>query len=156
MVLLASSGAQAGAWEEFETRCLVPMGKVASPTTEGLSAGTTKALDGFMEGREREARTFVSPDGRVAMLVIDPSETEFLACGIVADGDPASEVDWDMSEAWLDAQISEGRYVKAGQSLLGPYFHSTEWREPKLRYSSLRGRDPDVVFYLISETGLES
>lgn len=155
-MLSAASGAQAGAWEEFETRCLVPMGQVQAPITEGLSVGTTKALEGIMSGRERVARTFVSADGHIAMVVTDPSETEFLTCGIVADGDAASDVDWAKSEDWLAVQISEGRYIKAGQSLLGPYFHSTEWREPKLRYSSLRGLDPDAVFYSISETGFES
>ena len=153
---MAATGAYAGAWEEFETRCLVPMENVVAPIAEGFSVGTTKALDGFMEGRERDARTFVSPDGRTAMVVIDPSETEFLACGIVADGDAASDADWATSEDWLAAQISDGRFVKAGQSLLGPYFHSTEWREPRLRYSSLRARKPDAVFYFISETDLES
>jgi len=56
-VVLAASGAQAGAWEEFERRCLVPMESVALAQPDDLTPlrnfkndGDTYSEYGFDDG----------------------------------------------------------------------------------------------------------
>ncbi|MEM9581482.1 MAG: hypothetical protein AAGA08_00045 [Pseudomonadota bacterium] len=112
---LAATGGQAGVWEEFERRCLVPLETVSPPITEGLAVGAK--IDGgrFWENRRGGWSLAVGErDGLTnCTLFVADAHADALASGY---------------RAWADVAQTSGRYAQEGPSAV----QSTEWREPRI------------------------
>jgi len=113
LLSLLPAAAQAGAWADFETRCLSALQDFAPPVVAGLGPGTRDgdvtryALDG-----ERTLRIEAAPaDGRRACAVHDPS-------GAAVPG----------FDAWIGDAVTAGRYVPVAPGR----WHSHRWSEPVL------------------------
>ena len=135
LAFVLPAAAHAGAWEDFETRCLDAFEKFAPAVVAGLGEGardgdvTRHALDG---GRSLVIE-HAPDDGRRACAVRDP------AGGAVPGFD-----------AWIAQAVAAGRYVPVAAGR----WRSHRWIEPVLE---VHKRQSDGVLILrIVETNLEA
>lgn len=131
--------AQAGAWDEFEARCLVPFENHFPVIVDGLKPKASKdAEPSFWINRN---------SGTVAHLTIElaPSDGE-LACRLQSD----VTADADAFEIWVTEAVSTFRYVQTASGS----WASNEWIEPQLAVSVQW--DGDAVILRVLETDLES
>ncbi|GFE66332.1 hypothetical protein [Litoreibacter roseus] len=158
-MLLTTSGAVAGAWSEFEQRCLAPFEAVERPDLSGLTKGAATIFgqlgEGFAQTADANA-VYTFPAAELELMVIAPSDRAYSGCMVVGRGAAADAADQRAADAWLQVQIEAERYDEVAGSVLGPAYHSTVWREPKLRFVRLITDAPRVVVYGISETDYES
>ncbi|WP_146188176.1 hypothetical protein [Ascidiaceihabitans donghaensis] len=129
--------AQAGAWGEFEARCLMPFEKQASADVDGLvlglQDGTVAAFDGFDE-------PFIS------MSTGEIAGTRF--CAVIG-----RENSPDEAGAWVEASLKSGRYVPMTMDN-DDWFASNEWIEPRIAVRIHRSNE--ITQYYVLETDLES
>jgi len=98
--VLLTSGAQAGAWEEFEARCLVPLENLSPSQVDGLNA---VSLPGLAEGEI----AFTGLQGGAILILERAPEDGFGACRVFQAEGPAVA----KFESWANAQLSSMRYV---------------------------------------------
>jgi hypothetical protein len=150
LVCLLAGGAQAGAWEEFQARCLDPYENLEPAVFDDLTK-----ID-VPEPRievSRYGAHFALEDG--AVLFSDPapvSDGERL-CGAYG-----SDRETELSDRWIEAQLAERNYEVTLETYAGRHteLQSTLWIEPRLTVSILRDLDAGLVTYQILETDLES
>ncbi|MFB9148265.1 hypothetical protein [Roseovarius ramblicola] len=132
---LLPAAAQAGAWADFEARCLSALQDFAAPVVARLGPGTAGggvtryALDG-----DRALRVETAPaGGRIACAVRDPS------------GDAVPGFD-----AWVAEAVAAGRYVPVADGR----WRSKGWIEPVLEVQETR-TDAGLTLRIL-ETNLEA
>jgi hypothetical protein len=153
VLLLAATGAHASAWEEFETRCLVPMENAKVLVTEGLVEMQDAAPEPGTKFIGQEL-----PQGNYFVLVaLDEGQT--IGCGFAAtaDAEQSFENYW---LAWKKQALASERYVvgEATGFLKLPFLEST-FREPRMQVSFLKGKNDagEMQSMIIAgETDLES
>ena len=150
-LLFAGSSVHAGAWEEFEARCLVPMENVEASDVSGLmSRGKTSATAPF--GRYYS-------DADWDFIVLTNGEGSW--CGVIL-GDPSERNLANvapLAEAWIQTGISSERYFELSTSDHRRHFQSTEWREPRIEVSvrvNMNGIENGEAVLIAKETDLES
>lgn len=152
----ASTGSVlAGAWEEFEHRCVMPMETLAAPSLDGLTLSfgdKTDSLD--LEFFKSEALTPAD-----FVMINRDLENDQLTCGIVINGSETVPDDLILAlVAWSERMKEEGRYAvpDADESDPRSYLHlrSTTWIEPKIELE-LYGFET-AFFLVMRETDLES
>ena len=151
-VVFGASAGQAGAWEEFERRCLVPMEAVTDPITEGLSP-----LVADQNGTQ-VAYGWTPNDGAYVFLANTSDDWQRTMCAL-------TKIQMDRFEdleakvgAWVETELSASRYVRHDVYLNNSAITllSTDWREPKVEVVfdvSGRARVPTMQ---VRETDLES
>ena len=133
--MLIPGAVQAGAWEEFQARCLTPYEAMFPPIFDGLEEVAADA----------DSSTYLLPGG--AKLVIDlVPDGGFSAC-YLRDPSGQSEQAFDQ---WINEAVSTQSYVEMGENL----WYSYQWIEPVLAVS--KRREGDAVILQILETDLES
>lgn len=140
---MVAGAAQAGAWEEFERRCLVPMENVQTPVTEGLVTLPSKGDD----------EVWVSSEG---WKVSYRSSGERDACEM-------SGLKWSDEESetlldWVRTAVPSKRYKAFAPAYPGApmLFQSTDWREPRIEIAFHRTEIDGDVKLIVEETDLES
>ena len=135
MPMFIPMAAQAGAWVEFQARCLTPYESMFPPIFDGLEE----------LGADADRPTYLLPDG--AKLVIDlVPDGGFSACS-VEDPSGKSEQAFDL---WINQAVDAGRYVEMGENL----WYSYQWIEPVVAVS--KHHEGNAVILQIMETDLES
>lgn len=148
LACLLAGGAQAGAWEEFQARCLDPYENLEPAVFDDL---TRVGLVGPSVEVSLHGAHFALEGG--GFLASDPAplgEGERL-CAV--DGSPQPSV----AEAWIAEQVAQKFYELKERSDDGSFVAiSNLWIEPKLNVSVRYVQEGDYVVYLIVETDLES
>lgn len=129
--------AQAGAWVEFEARCLMPFEKQASADVDGLVLG-------LQDGTVAAFRGFDEPF--ISMSTGDIAGTRF--CAVIG-----RENSPDKAEGWVEASLKSGRYVPMVIDN-DDWFASNEWIEPRIAVRIYRSNE--ITQYYVIETELES
>ncbi len=159
-VALASTGAgmaETEGWTLFVDRCLTPMSEVERPVTEGLTEGGAARFAEVMDDGDLPGTTYVAGENLI-LQVVPEGDGQFLGCALL---DETAEVEATVAAftAWRDAEVAAER-LRETESLLGQFYHSTTWREPKLRVGVMTGRDPEtgrkMAMLSVSDTDLES
>ncbi len=145
MAVAMTNGAQAGAWEEFQDRCLTPFENGFPSQVVNLSP---VALPGLQQG---ETAFSGLQSGAILILEAEP-EDGFAACRIFQPEGPAVA----QFEAWADAQLANARYVSDPDmpSENGIALKSNLWIEPVIAVQMRRTRGGVEMRAL--ETELES
>lgn len=148
LVCLLAGGAQAGAWEEFQARCLDPYENLEPAVFDDLTK-----ID-VPEPRievSRYGAHFALEDG--AVLASDPAPLgngERL-CAVHGVAKPSG------AKAWMAEQLAQKFYELEERSDAGSFaLLSNLWIEPKLNVSVQFEQSGDYVVYQIVETDLES
>ena len=151
---LAAGGAVAGAWEEFQSRCLTPMENVRAPVVSDLPQPGPVTLGDLVWMPELEGRQYDLPGGGTVMIVTD----EPLTC-IVLQTAPTAEDAFEAAERWAQARRDDRRYEDLAAIEMGKRnfnMGSTDWREPRLDiFGEARDEGRTAVFYVM-ETDLEA
>jgi hypothetical protein len=158
LYVLNASVAQAGAWEEFETRCLTPMENVELFDLEGLSVrqdlmeiefGSPPDTQGFEIFIYTYGQDEFQDDDFMLMV---SQKTGYCMLGSAASNEKADLV---AASTWANASLKAGRYVDQGPLLENfVYLESNLWREPRL-WVTLQV-DGSGVQFIVQETNLES
>jgi len=119
VVLLAATGAQAGAWEEFEARCLVPM--------ENVAAFDFSEMDVVPTEHELTVR-WRSAEG---IDLIVPRDDQIKQCGVESK-DLEAQVLSSKVKSFLAEGLKSGRYELSTISWLPGAYLSTTWRETRM------------------------
>jgi len=129
------AAAQAGAWADFETRCLSALENLVPPVVAGLG-----------EGRRDGAVTHYALAGD-RVLIVDRAPGDGLTSCAVHDpsGGPVPGFD-----AWIARAVTAGRYVPVAEGR----WHSHQWIEPILEVQKDSGAQG--VTLRIVETRLEA
>jgi len=133
--MLMPMAAQAGAWEEFQARCLTPYESMFPPIYSGLEQ---------VEADEN-TNTYLLPGG--ARLVIDLLPDEGFSACYVLDPSGQSEQAFDQ---WISEAVGTQRYEKMGTDL----WYSYQWIEPVLAVS--KRHEGNAVILQILETDLDA
>jgi len=143
--LLLASGAQAGAWEEFEARCLVPMENLSPSRVEGLDA---VSLPGLAQGET----AFAGLQGGAILILERAPEDGFGACRVFQAEGPAVA----KFEAWANRQLASMRYVTDPEAAVENEIAllSNLWIEPVIGVQMRRAKGGVEMRAL--ETELES
>ena len=143
--LFLTTGAQAGAWEEFEARCLVPMENLFPSLVGGLNA---VSLPGLAEGET----AFTGLQGGAILILEQAPEDGFGACRVYQAEGPAVA----KFESWADAQLASKRYVTDPEAGAGNEIAllSNMWVEPVIGVQMRRAKGGIEMRAL--ETELES
>ena len=153
-LLVMTSAAQAGAWEEFQSRCLIPMENVRSADTSGLPEPSEVTLGGLVWMSELEGAQYQIPGEPLALIVAADPQT----C-IVVQTEPSDEDVFLEAEAWSQMQRDLKRYEDLAEIQMGKRnfnMGSTDWREPRLDiFGEARDLGKSAVFYVM-ETDLEA
>ncbi len=151
---LAATGAQAGAWEEFQDRCLKPMENVLAPDVSDLPEPGPVTLGDLVWMPDLEGRQYELADRGVVMIVTDDPVT----C-IVLQTAPTDADAFDEAERWAQARREDQRYEDLAAIEMGKRnfnMGSTNWREPRLDiFGEARDEGRTAVFYVM-ETDLEA
>ncbi|RLJ51828.1 hypothetical protein BCF46_2053 [Litoreibacter meonggei] len=147
VVFLAASGAQAGAWEEFETRCLVPMENVALVQPDDLRHDKKFKNDGDTYSTYRI--------GDVKLAISDGRANQPKWCRVTLRGEQAREL-MDAGFEWSARAQADERYNLIGEPVLGFVVRSTQWREPKIDVSLSMQMKGGQFTLRVEETDLES
>lgn len=115
LALALAGSAEAGAWEEFEARCLVPMENVVQANTDGLALGDTFDDGRFWENRrEGWSLAFGEREGlSTCTLFVSDAHSDALATGFAT---------------WVADVTALERYTAQGEASV----QSTTWREPRI------------------------
>lgn len=127
--------ARAGAWEEFQARCLTPYEAMFPPILDGLERIEADV----------DTPTYLLPGGAKLVINLVPDEG-FSSC-YLSDPSGRSERAFDQ---WIKEAVSTQSYVEMGGNL----WHSYQWIEPVLAVS--KRREGDTVILQVLETDLES
>ncbi|MGX0901516.1 hypothetical protein [Roseovarius sp. MBR-6] len=127
--------AQAGAWADFETRCVSALENLTPPVVAGLGQGA----------REGDVTRYALAEGRV--LIVDRAPGDGILSCAVRDPDGVPVVGFD---DWIAGAVHEGRYVPVAEGR----WHSNHWIEPILEIQKDSGTDGLTL--RIVETGLEA
>jgi hypothetical protein len=148
-MLFATSAAHAGAWEEFERRCLVPMEDVREPITEGFVENkyVPKSLC------QSHVTCFGEPNGLLVMVLSQkPNRCSIASLSLHKDSN------FENADIWASTQIEAGRYEQDTelQNQSGRSFSiiSDRWREPRMKIFG-NGTTLSIVV-TAEETDLES
>jgi len=135
LAFVLPAAAQAGAWSEFEARCLSALQDFAPPVVAGLGPGTRDgAVTRYALGGDRVLQTETAPErGRRACAVHDPA------------GAPVPGFD-----AWIAESVEAGRYVPVAEGR----WHSHLWIEPVLEIQ--KSYENGMLTLRIVETRLEA
>jgi len=151
LYVLNASVAQAGAWEEFETRCLTPMENVQAIKMSGLSRQPDLELIEFRGLSKFKGYTISAPDDRDFAIMQVPN---VVTC-IFRDY-AATEATRLAARNWADAMVESGRYERFDKDEADlVYLLSTDWREPKLEVI-LEVSNASDLHFISAETDLES
>lgn len=152
-VVLGSSGAaQAGAWEEFERRCLMPMEDIAlaqpgdlTPLSTSKNDGDTYSDYGFEDG----PHILSVSDGR-------SGHAHWCTVGVESEGvEPSAEIANKFLN-WSSQLGFEDRYEEVVSQEGALVLRSTTWREPKMDVKMLMLPAGPGIFLSVEETDLES
>ena len=146
VVFLAASGAQAGAWEEFETRCLVPMENVEAPISSNLEFVPPPNPDSPSDVFVLTAEVYFYVSG----VLGDQS----VGCGMGADAGESTDKILVRGLKHMNALVDAKRYTPMNGENYDFGFQSTEWREPRLNVFFNTRNDTFAVS--VEETDLES
>lgn len=148
-------GAKAGAWQDFEMRCLTPMEDFAVPVTGDLteiedSLGDGVHVSGF--------------DTEFGLLSIERSsaDAEALSCSIMQRDDVSlPEADGFVGDFthWAGQVLEAGRYVGQGDPVddnAAIVLRSSEWREPVLEVLLSKTTTGNAWKAIVRETDLEA
>ena len=153
-LVLGAGAAQAGAWNEFETRCLLPIENVRAPDVSGLTAKSTISEEARAMMPDMEGVEYAIPGQPIIMVVA----TQEVNCMIIQTAS-TGEDGFAAAEAWVEANQANGRYENLAAIPMGDRnfnLGSTEWREPRLDlFGDARGDGTTPMFY-VAETDLES
>jgi hypothetical protein len=132
---LMPGAAHAGAWTDFEVRCLSALEAQVPPVVAGLGQGARAGdVTRYALPEGRELRVDAAPaDGMRACAVHDPA------------GAPVPGFD-----AWIAEAVAAGRYVATGPAT----WHSNLWIEPVLEVGKRTG--DGALTLRIVETRLEA
>ena len=132
---LLPATAQAGAWADFQTRCLSALENLTPPVVAGLGTGV----------REGDVTRYALAGGR--LLIVDRAPDDGLSACAVIDPAGAPVPGFD---AWIAGAVDAGRYVPVAEAR----WHSNHWIEPVLEVQ----KDNDVggLMLRILETDLEA
>ncbi len=136
-MMLMPTGAVAGAWDEFQARCLTPMEALFPPISDGLT---------LIEEVDDEAR-FDLTGGERFVIELAP-EDGTIACH-VATAMPEAETAFDQ---WIAEVLAGERYVPVEDA--SNLWHSNMWIEPVIG-AEKRKSDGRVILRMV-ETDLES
>lgn len=146
-LMLGATPVQAGAWEEFEARCLVPMENIELAQPTDLTADKNFKNDGDTYSTYAfEAFTLAISDGRAAqsqwcyVTIAASAGTELIA----------------RAQTWRGTHAGSDRYQVIEDTGSGFHMQSLEWREPRIDVTLSRGGDDDLVTLRVEETDLES
>ncbi|WP_299304637.1 hypothetical protein [uncultured Litoreibacter sp.] len=151
---LLTTGAHASAWDEFETRCLVPMENITPFVTEGLSEGTPTSLGDVAWMPDMEGMQYAIPDQPLVMVVASNSVTCMMIQTEASGGDAFAP-----AEAWAEKSRASGRYEDLAAIRMGVRninMGSTEWREPRIDMFGDAREDGTLPIFYVMETDLES
>ncbi|MEM9581483.1 MAG: hypothetical protein AAGA08_00050 [Pseudomonadota bacterium] len=152
---LAATGAQAGAWEEFERRCLMPMMDFSAPDLTGLIVTTRSnakvdpdlevTFGHYQEGDPRGL------DGFIMLISQNPDRVDecFL---VVRSGD----VDQLGESARVSLIGSDFPYVRQADEDGLKIWYSDIWREPVLSVAFGDLSELGGYVFLARETDLDS
>ncbi len=135
ILTLMPMAAQAGAWEEFQARCLTPYESMFPPIFDGLEE----------IGADADSSTYLLPGGARMVINLVP-DGGFSACYV---NDPSGQSEQAFDQ-WIDEAVTTRRYVQMDANI----WHSFEWIEPVLAVS--KRHENGAVILQIMETDLES
>lgn len=135
ILTLMPMAAQAGAWEEFQARCLMPYESMFPPIFDGLEE----------LGSDVDRPTYLLPDGGRMVINLVP-EGGFSACSVM---DPSGKSE-QAFDRWITQAVDAGRYEKTGENL----WYSYQWIEPVVAVS--KRHEGDAVILQILETDLDA
>jgi hypothetical protein len=127
--------AQAGAWSDFETRCLSALQNLTPPVVAGLGQGT----------REGDVTRYALSGGRE--LIVDRAPGDGISACAVRDPENAPVPGFD---DWIAGAVREGLYVPVVEGR----WQSHLWIEPKLEVQKDSGAGG--LMLRILETRLET
>jgi len=151
-VVFGASVAQAGAWEEFEQRCLVPMENIdlaqpndLTPLRKFKNDGDTYSDYGFDDGNH----ILSVSDGR-------SGRAHWCTVGVAVERDEPSAEIANKFLAWSGQHGNLGRYEEVASKDGALVLRSTTWREPKIDVKMLLLPSGPGIFLSAEETDLES
>lgn len=155
---MVAGAAHAGAWEEFERRCLVPMENVEEPLVSDLEMLRESTIRGG-----KSIRLFFSKDFVMSQWVDEKGTSVGCTVGNVP-GAPAEQIYLfsDAFDAWKRAKVSSGEYanpefgVERDGLKYNVVLHSNMTREPVLRVGLFGGGQDEILSAIVMETDLES
>ncbi|MET4101093.1 hypothetical protein ABIE58_000509 [Roseovarius sp. MBR-78] len=135
LAMLLPAAAHAGAWADFETRCLSALESQVPPVVAGLGQGV----------RDGDETRYALAEGR-SLIVGHAPEDGRISCAV---HDPAG-MDAPEFEAWIAQAVAAARYVAVAEGR----WHSHLWIEPVLE---VQKTEADGALTLrIVETNLEA
>jgi hypothetical protein len=152
VAVLAAGGAQAGAWEEFEQRCLVPMENVALGQPTDLRPHRQFKNDGDTY------TDYAFEDGNHILSVSDGRAGRAQWCSVgIADEttEPSAEIA-NKFLAWSSRADVSQRYAEVASKPGALVLRSLEWREPRMDVTMLLLPSGPGIFLSAEETDLES
>jgi hypothetical protein len=135
LLMALPATAQAGAWSDFETRCVSALENLTPPVVAGLGQGA----------RDGDVTRYALSGGRV--LIVDRAPGDGISSCAVRDPDGAPVLGFD---DWIAGAVRDGRYVPVAEGR----WQSHLWIEPKLEVQKDSGTDGLTL--RIVETGLEA
>ncbi len=135
LALLLPAAAHAGAWADFETRCLSALENQVPPVVAGLGTGA----------RDGDVVRYALTAGRTLAVEIAPADG-MRACA-VRDPEGAPVPGFD---TWIAASVEAGRYVPVATGR----WHSHLWIEPVLEVQKTNA-DRGITLRIV-ETYLEA
>jgi hypothetical protein len=148
LVCLLAGSVQAGAWEEFQARCLDPYENLEPAVFDDLKKVN---LSDPRVPVSRYGAHFALSDG--AILASDPAPLQVgeRLCAVHGLADPSG------AKAWIADQLAREFYEIEERSADGSFaLLSNLWIEPKLNVSVAFEQGGEYVIYQIVETDLES
>ncbi|WP_090212919.1 hypothetical protein [Litoreibacter janthinus] len=144
---LTTSAALAGAWEEFESLCLLPM--------ENISLAQPTTLEPYQSFKnDGDTYTTYKIDG--AKLAISDGRAGASKWCWIDVGPRAATRFSESSSSWSESAQADVRYELIDKRAPGFLLRSTSWREPKLDVTlSMRGKGSNLIMR-VEETDLES
>ncbi|KAG1649655.1 High-affinity branched-chain amino acid transport ATP-binding protein LivG [Nymphon striatum] len=131
--------AQAGAWEEFEARCLVPMENVSLRQPDSLEAYKNFKNDGDTYSTYKI--------GKAKLAISDGRGDAPQWCWIDVDHTEATGFS-KQALSWGGTAQTGNRYELIEDRVLGYLLRSTTWREPKLEVSlKMRGKGSSFLMH---------
>jgi hypothetical protein len=155
-VLALGTPAQAGAWEEFERRCLVPMENVEEPDVEGLklTLKTDPKVDPSLTLTFAHFDEDALAEDDFFMFLIRDARGATSECQIIIKSPDIDKLT-SRIELWRRAVGVSYRLLSSTDELV-EVWHSTHWREPVLSVAFGQTIQIDGFALIARETDLES
>jgi hypothetical protein len=153
-VISTQAFGQTGAWDEFESRCIVPFENFEAPVLTGLKDKPVTISHRIRVSGGQDVQAFTVSEKRELVFDPKPDADVARACSLRIKA-PYTRSDSEGLRVWKKNQTRLGRYVRLENSPNETY-ETVDWIEPRLRVTISESSHGEYRTFTIWETTLES